>query len=936
LLRVAVTLYVSYLVLTLLVITPALNFLPHKYIKDHYGRSLTTKWVLLNPFTLSLEIRDAQLNDPDGERLLAFSDASVNLSTQSLWQSGWVLDAVRLHGLNLAVTRLPDKKFNFSDLLNADVARPEPQTTAEPAKPLPGVTVHDVELQSDAIVLTDQARKKPYTSRWNGLHIQMHEFSTRLDAGSPFSVAAELEGGGKLQWDGDLSIRQAHSAGKFSLSGLDLHQAWLYAEDWLALQLTEGRLLAEGNYEVDWKDALRYRLSNGHVAISAVNIVPQAPTQLPDTAVGLKSLDIGNIALDSSTRKATVDTVAIDELAASTWREGTSVSLQQLFAVNLPDDQAAEKKDNTPDWGLELHKAQLHNSKLNWRSQLTDPQELHVAPIEASLEQISWPLSGNTHLALSGTVNDKVKLSASSTLALDPGNGTIEYALEGLPLAWFNPNLPKPLKATITGGQVEVKGQLALADYSPTTIALDGMIHNFSARREAEETELTGFDLVRLENLAVDVTQHSVLLKKLTIDTYMGRLHIQKDGSINAANIWKREVGDQAQKIAEQLTENKPWTFSIPTISISDSAIDYSDDSLPIQFRTVIGDIEGEVLGLGSDTSHPASVDLNGSVDGYAPVSLKGKVIPMAKPTNLDLTLVFNGVDMALLSPYASTYAGYAIDQGLLNLNLHYTLKDHHLQGDNALRIEKLKLGEKVESAKAVDLPLQLALAILTDAHGVIEVAVPVQGDVDNPQFQIGSLLSKAFINLIAKAVTAPFKLLAGLVNSKSDLQRIGFTSGSAVLSDQNKDKLKELVTALAQRPKLSVVITGRLNTTADRERLQRNALRAQLLAEGLSSTQIKAMGDDWEKAITKRFKALPSTIANAEPPPVREQYVAVWHSVDVPDTQLSELLGQRAATVKRYLLNEAGLAPERAVIGEASLNGKGNEFSGVELSIGN
>ena len=95
-------------------------------------------------------------------------------------------------------------------------------------------------------------------------------------------------------------------------------------------------------------------------------------------------------------------------------------------------------------------------------------------------------------------------------------------------------------------------------------------------------------------------------------------------------------------------------------------------------------------------------------------------------------------------------------------------------------------------------------------------------------------------------------------------------------------------------------------------------------------------MGDDWEKSITKRFKHLPTTDTSSEPPSVREQYKQVWSSMVVPDTQLTQLLAERATVVKRYLATEAGLAPERAVIGPAKLDDKKNEFSGVELSIGN
>ncbi|MEZ5572627.1 MAG: DUF748 domain-containing protein [Halioglobus sp.] len=933
-LRGAAIIYAVYLALTLLVITPALNFLPQWYMKKTYGREFTTKWVLLNPFTLSLDIKDAQLHDDTGARFLAFSNASVNLSTESLWQPGWVLDAVTISDLYLEVTRIAEDEYNISDLMSDDstVSPAAKENTA-----IPGVTIHNVDLHSDAIVLTDKARKSPYTSRWNGLHIQVDDISTVFEEGRPFRVAVEAEGGGKLQWEGDISVPGSHSSGKLSLSNLDLHKVWLFAEDWLSLEVKQGRLLVEGEYEANWKDALNYRVSKGHIGISNLDIVPQSPEALPDTAVRLKALDIADIALNSESQAVSIDTVNLDQLAVNTWMEDATVSLQQLFAVNLPDAGTDANADTSgPPWSVALNTVQLHNSSLQWRSEFTDPQMLNIAPLEASVEHLTWPLSGETRLSLNLAVNEQAKIVVDGTLALDPGDGSIEYSLEGLPLTWFNPNLPKPLKATITGGQVELKGNVALQEYAPTTIALDGKIRDFSARRQDTETQLTGFELVSIKDLAVDMTQHSVELKKLTIDTYIGRLHIHEDGSINASNIWKEEVGEQAQQIAEKLTEDKPWTFSIPIIRISDSAVDFMDESLPIKFRTVIGDLEGEVRNLGSDPESAATVDINGSVDGYAPVTLNGEVTPMATPTNLDLTLVFDGVDMALLSPYSGTYAGYVIDRGLLDLNLHYALKDNKLKGDNAIRIEKLKLGEKIESDKAVDLPLQLALAILTDANGVIEMAVPVKGNVNDPKFDVGGVIVKAFINLITKAITAPFTLLAGLVDTEEDLQRLSFTSGSSVLNDKSREKLNELAKALEQRPKLSLVITGRLNITPDRERLQRNALRAQLQEAGLSSEEIKAKGPDWEAAIAERFESLPSATAAAEPLSPSAQYAQVWRSIDIPDSRLTDLAGKRAAAVKRYLVTEAGLAQERAVVGQSNLKDSDNAFSGVELSIDN
>lgn len=934
-LRVAAIAYIAYLVIALLVISPALNYFPHKYLQDTYGRELRTGWILLNPFKLSLDVSDAQLDDKNGEPFVAFSEASVNLSIESLWRPGWVFDAVTLRDLFVEITRLTEDEYNFSDFLTSDTEEEPNDESGE----MPRLTIHDVELHSEAIVLNDQARETAYSSRWTGLQISVTGISTVHEEGRPYIVDLEGDGGGTLHWEGDVSIPEGTSAGHMKVANLNLRKLWLFAQPWLQLELKDGRLAVEGDYEVSWNDALSYRIHNGHIGLSAIDIVPIAPEQLPDTALAFKALDINNIGLESTTQQVTIDTISLNNLNVATWLEDSTVSLQSLFAVNLPagpPEEPVEEDTDETGWSVTLNKAQVLDSSLHWRSQLTDPAELDVQHIEAGIEHVTWPLSGDSKLSLGLTVNENTRIAADGTLALAEGTGNIAYSLDGLPLVWFNPNLPEALKATVTSGAVEVKGQVALQDYAPTTVALDGAIRDFSARREGAEIQLTGWDSVRFEGLTVDMDEHSLILEKLAIASYIGRIHIQEDGSINASNIWKEEVGEKADEIAEQLTQDKPWSFSLPTISITDSEIDFMDKSLPLQFRTVIGDLDGEVLNISSTSDESATVDIKGSVDGYAPVSLDGSFSAFTTPIALDLKLIFDGVDMARLSPYSGTYAGYKIDRGLLNLDLRYSLKDDHLQGNNSVRVDKLKLGEKISSDKAVDLPLKLALAILTDSNGVIDMQVPVSGDMNSPSFQLGGVISKAFMNILTKAITAPFTLLAGLVNTEEDLQRITFASGSVKLGDDDREKLSELTAALNQRPKLSLVITGRLNIPADRERLQKNALKVQLLEDGLSAQEIKTKGADWESAISERYSALATGSDDAVAPSIREQYQQVVHAITVSDKELSELAQQRAVAVKGFLLNDAGLAANRAVVGQVTLDAKANEFSGVELGIEN
>jgi outer membrane protein OmpA-like peptidoglycan-associated protein len=369
----------------------------------------------------------------------------------------------------------------------------------------------------------------------------------------------------------------------------------------------------------------------------------------------------------------------------------------------------------------------------------------------------------------------------------------------------------------------------------------------------------------------------------------------------------------------------------VPLIRITDSEIDFMDESLPIHFRTVIGEIEGDIKDVSSNEATKTTVNIKGSVDGYAPVKLAGTAQPLRSPPAIDLDLTFAGVDMALLSPYSGTYAGYAIERGVLNLDLKYAMEENQLKGNNKIVIDQMKLGEKVESEKSLDLPLELALALLTDSNGVIDMEIPVSGNVDDPEFSVGSVVLGAFMNLLTKVVTSPFTLLASLVDSEEDLQRLNFKSGSAALQASTREKLDNLSKAMSQRPELGLAITGRLQLEADRERLQKNLLQAELLADGLPEAELSSKGPAWETAIAARYQAVApgETTLTAS-----EQYRQLAQGMPLSDADLLELASARAIAVKSYLVNEAGLDPDRAAISKPDLDAAENLYSGAELEI--
>ncbi|MCP5166410.1 MAG: DUF748 domain-containing protein [Pseudomonadales bacterium] len=941
--RILAIIYLVYLGLVLLVVTPALYFLPAKYVKDYLGRDLQADFILFNPFTLSLEARNLALPDRDGSPFVSLDSASVNLSLASIWQPGIVFDRVAVLGLLVDIKQGPDGGFNFDDLI------PPADPDAPPAEPteIPGITIDQLEFQARQLMFSSAAREQPYSTHLDNIAFNVQGLSTVLEEGKPYRLEAYGEDGGELHWEGEISIPRGHSEGTLRLVTLHMPQLWRLLEPWVAFEVRSGDLSIGGHYELEWQEQLAYRISAGEISLDSVDIQPKVADAPADTRVSLGNLALSGIALDSDEQHLDIDGLEIAELAVRGWSEGSETSLTRLFAVNLPagdsPDPAPEEPTDDAGWTAQLKRLQLADSELHWRSEFTDPARLEVLPISASATALTWPLGGDSELSLTLTVNGETSASVDGSLDLGSGSGQLDYKLEALPLPWFNPNLPAPLKAKITSGQFRLAGDMGLAGFAPTQINASGAITAFSGQLEGAEESLTSWETVRWDKLAVDLEQRSVRLEKLSIDNYVGRIHINEDGSINAQNAWEAELatetGEQTDSGATDMEpaqasasgEETPWAVSVPRIHITDSEIDFKDESLPISFRTVIGDINGDIDGLSSQPDSPTKVDIKGSVDGYAPVTLKGTAEPLLTPPALDLALVFKGVDMALLSPYSGTYAGYAIEKGVLDLDLNYGLRDDKLDGRNQIVIHQMELGQKIESDQAADLPLELALALLTDSQGVIDMDIPVSGDVNDPEFSVGSVLWGALVNLITKAVTAPFNLLAGLVDSEEDLQRLNFKSGSAELTEATRGKLDDLSTALSQRPELGLSIVGRLQLDADRERLQKNILGSELVAAGLSPQELADKAPAWEAAINERYREMAGEPGELS---VREQYLALVKQVPLPDSALLELAQARAVAVKTYLVNDKGLDPSRAAIGQADLAEDQNLYSGVELAL--
>lgn len=934
-LRILLWMYGIYIALCLLVVMPAANLLAPQLVADALNRELRFEAIVINPFTLAVIVHDARLADSDGSDFVALERAEVNLSTTSLWQPGVVLDVAAVDSLFVHVKKRASGEFNIDDLLASD------DTTSESQGELPAITIGDLNLHARRIQVSAHDRATPYTTHWDNLKLHVDDLTTVSTEGRPYELRLAGQHGGTLHWQGELSIPGAFSRGHIALHNISLRPMGRFAAPWVNFDVADGRLDVATDYDVSWDSAVSYQLDNGSAALRQLSLQPKAGQELADTGVALKALRISDIAVDGDRQQVVAEQLSVEALDLATVLLAENITLAQLLTPAVADDPAPTPQDEpetsagTTPWQVSLNRFSVADSRLDWRSSFTNPQHLAIAPISAQVSNLHWPTGGSSPLQGQLRINDHAQLDINGEIDIASGNGEIDLALNALPVYWFGPNLEKNLNTTLDTGEIDTTTHITLADFAPLRVTSDGAISDFSVTVAEAENAITRWKSVAWQGLAVAVPEQEIALQRLVLDQFSGRLHIHKDGTINTQRAIAERLEERAQEAGEESTPaepSAPWAFALQEIHIVDSQLDFMDESLPLPFRTIIGGLNGGITALDSQATEPAQVDIKGSVDGYAPVLLSGSAAPFGELPALDLALSLQGVDLTALTPYSGTYAGHAIERGLINLDLQYALADNRLKGDNRVVVDQLKLGERVDSDKAVDLPLGLAIALLTDANGVIDLAVPVKGDVDDPEFSLGSVIFGAFVNLITKAVTAPFNLLASLVSSEENLQRVNFAAGSSELDAAATQRLDLLAEALNKRPGLTLVARGSTHPQHDREQLQKAALDQQLLSAGLSAGDISEHTPAWEEAVRKRYQAQGEVEADL---PIALQYQHLWQNLAVADETLSALAQERATSAKRYLVNTAGLGSDRAVIewdkpGDDAAAG----FSGVEMAL--
>ncbi|MBD1577813.1 DUF748 domain-containing protein [Vibrio sp. S11_S32] len=965
------------------------------------------------------DVKDSFVNFDQLELQLSFWRSIVDLTP--------TVDHLYLVKPQVTVARLDtDADFNFSDIIKTinDNASNEPAAPEadKPTTSLPSFRAQDIKLVQGRFDFIDQPTGAHLQYQGLDLHLprldsqaltlvkpqinsaNKTEQPTTLD-NKANHFALDLMGldKSKLKLKGQFQFQPFALQGDIALNNIKLSRFWPFAEKELPAQLTHGQVNVSTQFAVNQhNDSFRFSTNKGQFELLGLEFADKKTPKIK-----LPRLAINNISLSSESKIIDIESLKLQGLWVDAAMTKNGLDLQSLFTPTALNQPATSKTAASPNpenkavnrdktkanqttpattqstavhskpWLVHLHQFDMQKTDINVKEQLVSNGVFwRVYPLSITtkdvLSDLSKPIDYNVDLSVNSWLRkapDNTRGSLSSQGSIDltklDTQGVVvdgNIALSQLDLTQLQTYINPYLNVQLLRGKLSTKGKFHADSKGAASYAGNAQIASLLVRDRLEYQPL-----IQWSNMTINSLNFNQQTQRLNIGTInfiapYSKVLIDKNRHTNIGSIVKPQPASKA-RATKKSAPSKPLSVKIQQIKFTQGSAFFADYSLPTSFSSGIESINGNIRNLSSTPGTKASVDIKGKINKYAPVTLKGELNPLIKQPYLDLDLMFKSVELTSVNPYSGTYAGYYIDKGQLSLDLQYKLEKNQLVGDNHLVIDQLKLGQKSDSDEATNLPLGLAIALLQDRNGVIDLGMQVSGDVNSPDFSVGGIVMTAFTNIITKAVTSPFSLLAGLAGSDEELNHIPYDAGQAQLNQEATDRLTTLGKALQDRPKLKLSIVGAVADADDSRALAEAKVQQLLLQDsGLdklpadASASSIANNEDLTDSIEDVYDDLPNTSIGDEEDKVKLQiqqssgkekvdskqletalHISLYNQLidaqTVTQDELGSLAVERSRAIKAYLVDEQKIDPARVFILDSKSQLK-TDSQGAELTI--
>ena len=924
--------------------------------RDDFGREASIERVRFNPFVLCLDISGFTLTDPDGVKHAGFDRFFVNMQLSSLFRWAWTFREISLEGFDLLLERYAVGDSRMSRLVADQAARAAPdEERGEDPGGLPRLLVKDLAFKEGRIRFLDDVPVDPVDLEFGPVDVSMQSLNTLPDQTGQQAVTVHLPGGAMVSWQGSIELAPLKTEGTFLVEGSHLNQTIAYLKAVYPLQAMQGRLSLQTRYRVEEMEdgSLDAELDGLDVDLSNVAVSGLEPST---EFIAFPSLRLSGGMLRYPENTVNFASIRLSDPEFVSWLdESGQLSLLQLVSAPPPDAGAPEPNaSDSENWRLGVDEIAVENGRIGFSDRSIEPQAvLAVQDLVLTMRQFSIDDGAEMPVSLAGSLESGGQFGFDGEISILPdvsATGTVTASSISLNLA--QPYAQQAVNILINEGTLDTAFDLTLNPDGNIAASGELAVAGLRVDDTLENQPLVGWSRLDIDRFEASTESSKLGVSLLTFEQPFGRLVIREDLTTNLSGlVIAPENGEIAEEPAAE--GESPYAVVVGGIVVHDGSMDFSDLSLPLPFATYIRKLEGTISTIDTSSSSPSNIRLEGKVDEYGLARIEGAMDLLDPVRSTDVTMEFRNLLMSNLSPYTVQFAGREIDEGKMNLDLGYPIADGPLQGQNSVVMSDLVLGDEVDRPDAVSLPLGLAVALLTDANGVIDIDLPVEGDINDPEFKIGGVIWKAFAGLITKIVAAPFRLLGALIGIDSeDLGQFQFLAGRADLTPPELEKVVQLQEALRQRPELAIEVSGPFDPAIDVPALQYQQIRSivmERLGEDYANPdeEFRMLNDEirivFEALFVERFPDTPLESVKADhlvPPADKPQGEPVLdqtaYAADLRDRLLaSEAVGQqelealgnaRAEAIRDAFLAGGEFDESRVVIAAPSAGEPGDE----------
>ena len=549
--------------------------------------------------------------------------------------------------------------------------------------------------------------------------------------------------------------------------------------------------------------------------------------------------------------------------------------------------------------------------------------------LNVNLQNISENLAAPVTAKIDMKSSQKLNLALKGKITPEPLSIEADIKLNDANLPRYFVYAKNYLDANLKSG--ELNAELNVKYAADATVSGKANIANIELA-DGSGDKVFAFKNLKLSKISF--AKNFLNLERVTLSAPFLKAHLNKERELNLSSLVKKSESEKAQKAdAKQVApkNEKPveaakpqkkegeFDFAIKNILVENGDVDFSDASLFMPFATKITKLEGVLMDI--DSARPTMGTFEGVVgkSGFSKIGLK--LLPYDPKKSTEVKFSFKDIDLVDITPYSGQFLGYKIEKGKLNLTLNYDVKDSKLNGSNVVNLDTLTLGEKVESKDAVNLPLSLAISILSDQNNQINIDLPVTGDLNDPDFKYGGIVWEAVKKLFADITLAPFRFLGNMLGlSSKDLNTIDFMPANAELIVSEQAKIADFIKLTTAKPKMKLSITPAYSD------VDVTALKNAILNEKISQT-MNQTGKDYAGALASLAPKEKSSDEKA----LRE---AALKGIEVKKEQLLELANARAQAIKAALA-QAGLTEDRMIVKKPEKTDvKQGEYSSVMMGV--